>query len=550
MEDEQFFFGRDDEIERLREHVESQPLTIVVGASGTGKSSLVRAGLLPKLHRSTAGEHGQSVPQCYMLPPFRPGVNPIAALEVALQLKAAQMIESDVKTALDKIGAPSLRSGLDALSNLVSEWQYDRTRQRLVLTVDQEEELITMTRTEEECRHFLHLLRNALSAHPDSLRILLTLRSDFEPLIRKAFDAHRPNGSVEGTRWRQGRFIISAMTPSDLRRVVEGPAFRIDLFFADTELVDTLVEEVVTMPGALPLLSFALDRIFLAYLDSNRRDREITWDEYAKIGHLRPGEVGAVVAALRIRAEQIFNGLPDAAHKATMRRLMLRMVATEGGELARRRAYEDELAYPEPRRPFFDREAIEDPEAFLAWLNDPKNAVAGQVRMLLGPDLPIVECRIKRLTALSALRPSAQADSELARKRTAGNAIWHCLISAGHWWASWQCRRAVGAAQTAIVAALNHLIVHPRLLLELRLCTPQGEPDEQQWRAGILLSKETQDALFTDQTPPSEYERRKLHRRLLEDICPLVRCQNQRVAFIKEWLLQERLLVFGREETR
>src|SRR5262249_3216969 len=173
--------------------------------------------------------------------------------------------------------------------------------------------------------------------------------------------------------WSRGRFPISPLSEEELRSVVEAPASEEDVFFETTELVRKLVREVTNMPGALPLLSFTLSAMFTEFLNRPDLDkREISEREYTA--------VGGVIGSLRKRAEALYNGLPDDAHKATMRRLMVRMIATEGGDLARRRVYQDdELDYPAPDG-LFHPEQIEMSGLFYQWLSDIENPLAAALR--------------------------------------------------------------------------------------------------------------------------------------------------------------------------
>ena len=123
---------------------------------------------------------------------------------------------------------------------------------------------------------------------------------------------------------------------AELREVTEKPAAARVLFFDPPELVDALIDEVIQTPGALPLLSFTLSELYLKYLKRQERaqrdgvtvERSLTAVDYQALG--------GVIGSLRTRANDIYAGL-DATQQATMQRIMLRMVAVDGGELARRR---------------------------------------------------------------------------------------------------------------------------------------------------------------------------------------------------------------------
>ena len=139
------------------------------------------------------------------------------------------------------------------------------------------------------------------------------------------------------------------MKREELRQAIEAPASARVMYFDPHELVEQLIDEVANMPGALPLLSFALSELYLKYLkrqeDAKNRgvtiDRAITETDYQ--------ELGGVTRSLTQRADQEYEELvkQDIAYSQTIRNVMLRMVAV-GGEIARRRVPMSELEYPEP----------------------------------------------------------------------------------------------------------------------------------------------------------------------------------------------------------
>lgn len=310
------FFGRDQQIAELAQVVTAHPLTVVLGASGTGKSSLVKAGLLPALQATVTAV---GAPAWRLLEPIRPGDAPLRTLE--------HLLHGTLDT--PAVPLPTPNTPPRAALALLDEWCAAHPDQRLLLVVDQFEELITQCRDDAERHQFQQLLAGALAAHPQQLRVVLTLRSDFEPQF---------SDSPLVAAWPAGRYIVPPLTQADLRAVIEGPAAACVLYFDPPELVDNLIDEVIQTPGALPLLSFTLSEMYITYVKSASDNRALTQAHYAALG--------GVIGSLRIRATQEYVGLPDDAHRATMRRLMLRMVSTEGGELARRCVPLFELQYP------------------------------------------------------------------------------------------------------------------------------------------------------------------------------------------------------------
>lgn len=299
------FFGRQNAITDLTARVTEQALTVVVGASGTGKSSLVKAGLLPRLRKLPENWH--------ILSPFRPGKNPLQALS----------------NLLASAGEPTAAYASETLlpGEVVQAWREHNPGSKLLLVVDQLEELVTMCRDLEERQTFLSLLADCLQRHHDQFHLVITLRSDFEPHF---------SGSALKENWHAARFIIAPMTQDELRDAIEGPAVAQVLRFDPPKLVDRLINEVVQMPGALPLLSFALSEMYFKYLERRSDDRALTEADYTSLG--------GIAGALRRRATEEYN-LQDQQQRETMRRAILRMVSLEGREVARRRVPLSELTY-------------------------------------------------------------------------------------------------------------------------------------------------------------------------------------------------------------
>ena len=361
------FFGREDEIKELTALVDQQSFLAVLGASGTGKSSLVKAGVLPRLERLEIGDQRSEIgsppeaeairlpdaspsgadgavdtqarralhliagsvprpggPLYRILPPMRPTDQPLRALAALLAAELAADFRS-----LGDFGSPD--GGDDALARAIARWAETYPGQRLVLTIDQFEELATLCGDDAERERFLRLLATTVQQQPNAFRLIITLRTDFEPQFTQ-------EGSPLAAVWKAGRTVVPPMDIEDLRQVIEGPASVRVLYFDPPELVDDLIKEVIQTPGALPLLSFTLSELYVKYVQSGRDDRALSGADYQALG--------GVVGSLRNRATEEYDRLPDKMHKDTMRRVMLRMVAVEGGELARRRVALSELEYP------------------------------------------------------------------------------------------------------------------------------------------------------------------------------------------------------------
>ncbi|MEL7357351.1 MAG: caspase family protein [Cyanobacteria bacterium J06560_6] len=314
----ELFFGRELEINQLLERLETpHPLTVVLGASGTGKSSLVRAGLLPRVAKR---------PDFQILPVVRPANKPLEALaQSVLDMTTGETTHEAVESLVQQFLARE-----DALSTLVSAWKTTHSGQKLLLVIDQTEELITQARSPEYSLRFQQLIKRVMADHWDVLWIVATLRLDFEAQFQD---------EALQDEWMDARFVLLPMGQAQLRAAIELPAAARVLYFEPSSLVDRLIEEVAQTPGALPLLSFTLSELYLRYLERRSDNRALTEADYRALG--------GVVGSLTKRATQEYDALvkADAAMAQTVKQVMLRMVAVEGGELARRRVPLSELVY-------------------------------------------------------------------------------------------------------------------------------------------------------------------------------------------------------------
>jgi hypothetical protein len=284
--DRLLFYGRDRVIREMQARASASRLLVVSGPSGTGKSSVVKAGLLPVLR-----EEGWRI-----LPVIRPGIHPLAELEKALPA----------------IGAPG--------------------EPKAVLLIDQLEELITRCASEAERQDFIARLRQVVDDEAHVHRVIITVRSDFEPQL---------SGGALQSIWTAGRCTVPAFSLEELKEVVVMPTIQEVLIFDPPELVDEIVGEVVQAPGALPLLSYALSELYEAYRTSGRQDRTLRKADYDRLG--------GVMGALRTKADALYRSLPP-PHQATMRKIILRMVSAEGA-LASRRLPMAELDYSPDENP-------------------------------------------------------------------------------------------------------------------------------------------------------------------------------------------------------
>ncbi len=325
-QDAEDFFGREALTEHLVERLESTRFLAVVGPSGSGKSSVVRAGLLPRLRAGAlpGSEHW------YVVEMF-PGAYPLEELEAAL-LRAADRPEPGLLEQLEQDERGLLRAVKRLLAADESE---------LVLVVDQLEEVFTLVEDETRRTQFLALLERAVTDPHARLRVVVTLRADFydRPLLYSGF-AELLRDYVEA---------LVPLRAEEFERAIAGPAERVGARF-EPGLTAQLVADVADAPGALPLLQYALTELY-----ERCEGNTLTADAYRTIG--------GVSGALAGRAEEIYDGLGEQAQEAA-RQLFLRLVTLgEGAEDTRRRVERTELASME-----VDQDALEEAiQAFGAW---------------------------------------------------------------------------------------------------------------------------------------------------------------------------------------
>ncbi len=315
------FFGRAAMIQRvldrLQETVVESNFLAVIGPSGSGKSSLVKAGVLPALR-------GGRIPgsENWFYAEMVPGEVPLEELAAALLSVSSSPLPGIVDT---------LRDHADGLARGVYQALPSRDS-KLLLMIDQFEELFTQVEQERDRQQFLDLILNAVNAEDSPIIIIATLRADFydRPLMYQGF----------GELIRARTELVLPLNDEELAETISGPADNVGAIIEDG-LIETIIEDVREQPGALPLLQYALTELF-----ERREGALLTIAAYQ--------EIGGTLGALAKRAEEVYRRFKQSGQNMA-RQMFLRLVTLgEGQEDTRRRILQIELLT------LGDREVVED----------------------------------------------------------------------------------------------------------------------------------------------------------------------------------------------
>ena len=305
-EDSPFFFGRDAAISELHQTVKKSSFVAVVGASGSGKSSVVRAGLVTRLRKDR-----QNV---WEIAALVPGDEPLKSLAAALVPFIYPELDAIERRAKANQLATHFGDGSISLRDIVRDILDRQTgTQRLLLIADQWEELYTLTKDDTQRRRFVDELLDASTRAP--LSVVLTLRGDF---VGSALAYRSLSDRLQGAQINLG-----PMTVKELELAIRSPAKEVGLEF-ESGLSERILSDVGEEPGRLPLLEFVLRELW-----DKRQGGQLLHNTYNNMGGLH----GAVAA----KAEVLFEKL-SAPEQEAMRQLFMRLVHVSGeGNDTRRR---------------------------------------------------------------------------------------------------------------------------------------------------------------------------------------------------------------------
>ncbi|MBD2744526.1 caspase family protein [Coleofasciculus sp. FACHB-1120] len=315
-EDAQYFYGRENLTQQLINHLAHHSLLAVVGASGSGKSSVVQAGLIAQLRQ------GKQLPGSdrWWIRQIVPGARPLENLARRLVDPGTEREKAYQQQQLEGM----LYQGVEGFVY----WVRSRTEPMVVLVVDQFEELFTLAPSEDTER-FLELVMGAVNYASDRFKLILTLRADFiaacleVPALAKILQ----QSSV---------LVPPGLTEDDYRRVIVNPAEKVGLK-VEPDLVEVLCQELYgsgsphASAGDLPLLEFVLEQLW-----EHRHGGELTLQAYFQ-------EIGGLKGALERKAQGVYDSLdPEAQGCARWIFLSLTQLG-EGTEDTRRRIFKSDL---------------------------------------------------------------------------------------------------------------------------------------------------------------------------------------------------------------
>jgi energy-coupling factor transporter ATP-binding protein EcfA2 len=321
-----FFFGRKKVVEDIKQKLDRAVFVPVIGASGSGKSSVVKAGLIPWLKES-----GWQV-----LEPIKPGMEPLAKLRAAFEPffqtpKQIQQLYAFIHNQPDGLG-----SLVECLPG----------SERFLLVVDQFEEVFTLCPREEERRKFIELLTQVAEIPASRLAVVLTMRADFlEPCLEySALTKLIQNQAV----------YMPPLIGADLEEAIASPA-NLQGYRFEEGLLGEIIHDVGKEPGCLPLLQFALTEL---WEKRDRQQHQLTLEQYRAMS--------GVIGALDRHAEQIYSHQEgtekqrDRQEKEWIEGIFLRLVRTGEGlkDTRQRQSKAKLLAIAGDKQQ--DREAISD----------------------------------------------------------------------------------------------------------------------------------------------------------------------------------------------
>ncbi len=316
-EEDVLFFGREKQIDELLRKLRLSRFLAIIGSSGSGKSSLVKCGLLPSLHSGLMS----GVSSKWRVALFRPGSDPIGQLTEALSkdgvLRDHQSgDELEINTSINE--AILRRSNL-GLIEVYKQSGIDKTNNLLVL-VDQFEEIFRFSRYEKDEREgkrdsvaFINLLLQAAGQKEVPIYVVFTMRSDF------LGDCTEFRGLPEAIN--EGQNLVPRMTRDERREAITGP-IAVGGAAITPALLNRLLNDVGDNPDQLPILQHAMMRTWDAWKRKNSPASPIDIEDYEHIG--------TITEALSQHAEEAYAELSSDSERQACERIFKELTDKAG----------------------------------------------------------------------------------------------------------------------------------------------------------------------------------------------------------------------------
>ena len=318
-EDPKYFFGREQLVGQLLDQVRTSNFMALVGASGNGKSSVLRAGLL---HQLKLGRRISGSDQ-WRIRIIRPDRQPMQNL--ALAFVEEGLSDLDRAEALSR-ASRLLNEGAAGLQQLIQASSSPRT----VLVIDQFEEVFTRCENPEEREQFFGCLMRALSDVDDKLCQIIAMRSDF--IVK----CHEQEYSGLARQIDQHQYSVLPMQTDELRAAICRPAEQVNLQ-VEAALVTEILNDIEGAPGSLPLLQYTLKVLW-----QQRQENQLTLSSYLSLGRIQ--------GTLDQRATAIYNEFGESEQQTVQHIFQQLTQLGEGTQDTRRRVFQADLV-AEPKHP-------------------------------------------------------------------------------------------------------------------------------------------------------------------------------------------------------
>ena len=280
----QWFFGRDEALGRLRQKLEQRAFVFVVGVSGSGKSSLVRAKLMPEW-----ADRG------YQVFVMKPRTSPLGQLKKVLTDNLNDADQDQIEAIEDLLEGGDLLAAIELMP-----------QKPILLVIDQFEEVFTLCRQRSEQRKFLKMLANvAQTADVVDLAIVATMRADF---LGECTDANLDKIINEQMVW------LSPMNKDEFKEAIVKPA-QVQGYELGEGLLDAILADIENEPNCLPLLEFALQEL---WTHRDPQTRKLTYAAYRNV-------LKGIKGALNLHADRLYASQSESKQK-WMRRILLNLL--------------------------------------------------------------------------------------------------------------------------------------------------------------------------------------------------------------------------------